>query len=606
MKLVIRYGLAALLIVVAIILVVPPFAASLIEQWSQSDVESRSVLAFNSALDELTRQLDEHDSKKVIALFDRMALDEELLAVGFCDQHGALLYKTKQMPKAFNCKEATLRKTPTFSTVRLDRLRLLVSSFPVAASGEQGHLVLVHDLALVKQRGAQAWLWTIVVLVGVVFLAAAFAALVTVLLARRWLQSLRRAIDNVRLGGSGALEPSEAPLFAREFRHLLRDLQLTDISADGPDVDWSPAMLRNVLTASCPTPKSSSSPTASLTSTTAAQATSRCRSPRAAWSRRSSPMMRACGGTWVAHGSGSADQRDRRPLRCIPVPPDSPRYTLRRVWLTDEEQNGYYYGLANEGMWPLCHIAFVRPNFRECDWNQYQRCQRPVRSRRWSTEAKRAGSDHPGPGLPFRPAAEPDSQAAAEGHHHNVLAYPLAQAEIFSICPWKEEIIAGLLGSSVLGFHTQFHCNNFLETVDRFIESRIDREHVVHHSAAMESFVRPYPISIEWPPAGMEDQKPVAECRAAVRARLGLAEHMRLGVGIERFDYTKGILDRLRAVDAFLTSHPEWKNQFVFLQVAAPTRGKLADLSARCRGGRRSLPAKSMRGTATQTTSRSC
>ena len=151
---------------------------------------------------------------------------------------------------------------------------------------------------------------------------------------------------------------------------------------------------------------------------------------------------------------------------------------------------------------------------------------------------------------------------------------------MFGICPWKEDIIAGLLGSSVIGFHTQFHCNNFLDTVDRFMETRIDREQSFISFGAMESYVRPYPISIEWPPAGMKDQKPVLECRAAVRERLGLADDVRLGVGIERFDYTKGILDRLRAIDAFLVRHPEWKNKFIFVQVAAPTRAKLAAYSA--------------------------
>ena len=156
MKLAMRYGLAAILIVVAIVLLVPPFAGSLIEQWSKSDVESRSVLAFNSALDEFTSLLNEHDSKGIVALFERMALDEELLAVGFCNDQGELLYPTKEMPKSFTCKEATLRKTPTFSTLRLGHRQLLVSSFPIGSTGERGHVVLVHDLALVEQRGAEA------------------------------------------------------------------------------------------------------------------------------------------------------------------------------------------------------------------------------------------------------------------------------------------------------------------------------------------------------------------------------------------------------------------------------------------------------------------
>jgi trehalose 6-phosphate synthase len=579
MKYVIRYGLAALLIVVAIILVIPPFAASLIEQWSQSDVESRSVLAFNSAIDDLTALLAAHDSRKITALFDRMALDEELLAIGYCDAGGSLAYKTKEIPKDFTCKQVTLRKTPAFSTLRLGRLRLLVSSFPVTSQAEPGHLVLLHDLALVQQRGEQARFWTIAILIGVVFLAAAFAVLVTVLLARRWLHSLRRAIDDVRLGGSGAIESSEAPPFAREFRHLLRDLQLTDLAADGPDIDWSPAMLRLVLTQKLPEAD------VIVVSNREPYIHNRegdeivVQTPASGLVAAIEPIMRACGGTWVAHGSGSADRDTVDRFDRIRVPPGAPSYVLRRVWVSEEEQNGYYYGLANEGLWPLCHMAFVRPNFREDDWNEYKL----INARYAQAIAKEAKRPDPIilvqdyhfallPGMLRKKL--PDATIITFWH------IPWPNPEIFGICPWKEEIIGGLLGSTVVGFHTQFHCNNFLETVDRFMQARTDREQSLITLGNLETYVRPYPISIEWPPAGMENQKPVEECRSAVRRRLGLGDQVRLGVGIERFDYTKGIIDRLRAVDAFLTTHPEWKNRFVFVQVAAPTRTKLATYSA--------------------------
>jgi trehalose 6-phosphate synthase len=576
MRFVVRYGLAALLIVVAIILVVPPFAASLIEQWSRSDVESRSVLAFNTAIDELTMLLDEHDSKKIVALFDRMALDEQLLSVGFCDPAGTLVYETKQMPKGFTCKQASLRKTPTFLTSRLDGLRLLVSTFPV---GESGHLVLVHDLALVEHRGAQARLWTIVVLVGVVFLAAAFAALVTVVLSRSWLRSLRQAISDVRLGGASSTDLFDAAPFSRELRHLLRDLQLTELSSDGPDVDWSPAMLRNVLTHKLPDAQvivvSNREPY--IHNREGDQVV--VQTPASGVVAAIEPIMRACGGTWVAHGSGTADRDTVDRCDRIGVPPDLPSYILRRVWVSDEEQNGYYYGFANEGLWPLCHMAFVRPNFRETDWNLYKAINARY-AQAVAVEAK--GSDpiiliqdyHFAllPGLLRKKL--PKATIITFWH------IPWANPEIFGICPWKEDILAGLLGSSVIGFHTQFHCNNFLDTIDRFMEARIDREQSLITFGSLETYVRSYPISIEWPPVGMKEQKPVPECRAAVRARLGLPADVRLGVGIERFDYTKGILDRLRAVDAFLAGHPEWKNRFVFVQVAAPTRSKIGTYGA--------------------------
>ena len=162
--------------------------------------------------------------------------------------------------------------------------------------------------------------------------------------------------------------------------------------------------------------------------------------------------------------------------------------------------------------------------------------------------------------------------------HATILTFwhiPWPNAETFSICPWREDIIHGLLGSSILGFHTQFHCNNFIETVDRFVESRIDREHATVTLRGHETMVRPYPISIDWPPAALANQPPISECRAAVRERFGLPAGTRIAVGVERFDYTKGVIDRMMAVEELLTRHPQWQGKFVFLQAAAPTRSKL-------------------------------
>ena len=152
---------------------------------------------------------------------------------------------------------------------------------------------------------------------------------------------------------------------------------------------------------------------------------------------------------------------------------------------------------------------------------------------------------------------------------------PWPNAETFSICPWKERIIEGLLGSTILGFHTQFHCNNFFETVDRFVESRIDRERATVTSGGHETMVRAYPISIEWPPKALAGQPSVDDCRSQVRQALGIAPDVKLAVGIERFDYTKGILDRMRAVDELLTRQPEWSRRFAFLQVAHPHEANL-------------------------------
>ena len=229
-----------------------------------------------------------------------------------------------------------------------------------------------------------------------------------------------------------------------------------------------------------------------------------------------------------------------------------PAYTLRRVWLSEEEQDGYYYGFANEGLWPLCHIAFVRPTFRETDWEHYAQSTSASPTPSWRKPSRTIPSSW------FRTITSRFSRAWCERlPKATIITFwhiPWPNAETFGICPWKEEIIDGLLGSSILGFHTQFHCNNFFETVDRFVESRIDREHASVTSRGMETLIRPYPISIDWPPAALAAQKPVAECRAAVRERFGLPPEAVLLVGIERFDYTKGILDRMRAMDDLLSA----------------------------------------------------
>ncbi len=287
------------------------------------------------------------------------------------------------------------------------------------------------------------------------------------------------------------------------------------------------------------------------------------------------PIMRACGGTWIAHGGGSADRETAGSDSRIEVPPGAPAYTLRRIWLTDEEQDGYYFGFANEGIWPLCHNAFVRPAFRESDWH----CYRMVNQRFADAVIQEARSENP-------IVLVQDYHLALVPHFlqeqlpkATILTFwhiPWPNAETFGICPWRADLIRGMLDSTILGFHTRWHCNNFLETVDRFIESRIDREQASVCVAGREALVRAYPISIEWPPVALSGQKSVEECRRLVRSEIGLAEDVCLAVGVERFDYTKGIPERMRAVNAFLTRYPEWKGRFALLQVAAPTRTKLA------------------------------
>ncbi|MHA6686867.1 alpha,alpha-trehalose-phosphate synthase (UDP-forming) [Mesorhizobium sp. A556] len=286
------------------------------------------------------------------------------------------------------------------------------------------------------------------------------------------------------------------------------------------------------------------------------------------------PITRACAGTWIAYGGGTADRLTVDEKDRIQVPPDKPSYTLRRVWLTEEEHQGYYLGFANEGLWPLCHIAFTRPIFRATDWETYEAVNRKFAD----TVVAEARNERPIVlvqdyhfALLPRMIRERLPEAIVITFWH----IPWPNSEVFSICPWREKILDGLLGSSIIGFHTQFHCNNFIESVDRFLESRIEREDAAISYGGETSLVHAYPISIEWPPDLLAQLPSVAECRARVRQKYGLADDVKLCVGVERLDYTKGILDRFQALDELFTQHPEWIGRLVFLQIAAPSRGTL-------------------------------
>jgi len=284
------------------------------------------------------------------------------------------------------------------------------------------------------------------------------------------------------------------------------------------------------------------------------------------------PVTRTCAGTWIAHGSGSADRMTVDRNDHLAVPPDNPAYTLRRVWLTEEEYKGYYYGFANEGLWPLCHIAFTRPMFRAADWECYQAVNRKFAD----VVVAEAKSERPVILIQDYHFALLPKLIRDKLPNAVIITFwhiPWPNAEVFSVCPWREQILEGLLGSSILGFHIQLHCNNFIESVDRFLESRIDREGAAISHGGEMTLVHSYPISIEWPEHGFKTTP--QEARTALLERYGLPESMKIAVGVERLDYTKGILDRFHALDEFFHQHSDWIGRLTFLQVGAPSRTSL-------------------------------
>jgi trehalose 6-phosphate synthase len=285
------------------------------------------------------------------------------------------------------------------------------------------------------------------------------------------------------------------------------------------------------------------------------------------------PVLLACNGTWVASGPGSGDREVVDANDRLRVPPDHPSYTLRRVWTTDEEDKGFYEGFSNEGLWPLCHIAHTRPVFRPQDWLHYQRINRRfadvVLQEMEGTESPiLLAQDYHFALLPrLVKDARPDARVAIFWH------IPWPNPEVFGICPWQRELVDGLLGADLIGFHIQTHCNNFLETVDHALEALTEWDRFAVNRQGHVTRVRPYPISVAFPetlPNEVEMRNAGAE-RTLICEELGIEASL-LGVGVDRVDYTKGILERFRAIERFLEQYPSYQRRFSLIQIGAPSR----------------------------------
>jgi len=281
------------------------------------------------------------------------------------------------------------------------------------------------------------------------------------------------------------------------------------------------------------------------------------------------PILRACGGTWIAHGSADADRKFVNSKNKLGVPPEDNRYILKRVWLTKEEEAGYYYGFANEGLWPLCHITHTRPIFRENDWQMYKK----VNQKFADSVLEELPAKNPFVFIQdyhftllgkMIKEKRPDATIALFWH------IPWPNPEAFAICPYQHEILDGMLGCDLIGFHVQFHCNNFLDTANRLMECRVDTEKFSVVRKDKETFISAFPISVNGYTSASTTRPDVNEIDR-IRKEFNLEGKM-VALGVERIDYTKGIIERILAIDRFLEKYPEYRNKFVFIQLAAPSR----------------------------------
>ena len=289
------------------------------------------------------------------------------------------------------------------------------------------------------------------------------------------------------------------------------------------------------------------------------------------------PILKACGGLWIASGTGDADKETVDADDKVQVPPEEPRYTLKRLWLTKEEEDHFYYGFSNEGLWPLCHIAHTRPTFRTEDWYYYKKvnedyARAAVREIENEEQPLILIQDYHFALLPELIKKErPDARVAIFWH------IPWPNPESFGICPWQREILRGMLGADLIGFHTQYHCNHFLETVNNSLESRVMWENFSVKIGDHVTLVKPFPISIDFTTRDYEHGPPKFMPSQLLAEHGLVAETM--GVGVDRIDYTKGIVEKFLAVERFLEKYPEYQGKFTFVQIGAPSRTLLKSYS---------------------------
>jgi alpha,alpha-trehalose-phosphate synthase [UDP-forming] len=592
MPLSLRFVVPLALALAAIAYAVVPLVDRLTFQWFVRDLETRGALIAKTAQEPLAELVSEPDDakEKVLRYFERIIQDQRIYALGYCDRAGRLAYATAAFPEAIRCTTSEADKERNWVLPLADGPLHVSANRIAGADGDSfGELIIVHDMSLVQRRSADTKKYVLYLFAAI----ATVVALITVVIAeiswRGWVAGLKALVAGETLLrspiGWKSASPELRPI-ARDLQALVVDLEAERRTRDESQTSWGPDALRRILRQDLKGDEvlivSNREP---YIHTRRKDNVIEIQRPASGLVTALEPIVRATSGTWIAHGAGNADRETVDKHDHVMVPPEHPAYRIRRVWLSQEEEQGYYFGFANEGLWPLCHIAHTRPTFRTQDWEHY----RNVNQRFADIVADEARTDDPiilvqdyHFALLPRMVRERLPRATIITFWH----IPWPNPEAFGILPWREEVLEGMLGSSILGFHTQFHCNNFFDTVDRFLEARVDRETFTISYGGNPTEVRRYPISIEWPPAALQLQAPVPECRKSVRERLGIASEVKLGVGVDRLDYTKGILERFMAIERLLELEPRWIGQFSFVQVAAPSRASIDEyqnLDARVR-----------------------
>ncbi len=557
------------------------------------DLERRSVVLAESLKESVAPLVTAHSAGRLNRMVERFGNRERLKGIAVFDTKGSVLTLTRSLKPAITepfpqALETAMDNRPKGRFSVMEGQRTYAYTVPVENEDGVvvGALAVFYDTSYIDVRLREIWKDNILR-----FLTLSLLLVLSTVLVVRWsitgpiarLADWVRDMRTQREGGGSPTVPLRGDVLAplvSEVTSLAKSLSAARSRAeeDGrlrarPEAVWTPRSLKEYMRAELADKKlflvSNREPYMHVKD----GASIKCIVPAGGLVTALDPVMRICDGVWIAHGSGDADREAVDGHSTVRVPPDDPQYTLRRVWLTREEENGYYYGLSNEGLWPLCHITHTRPVFRLEDWVCYQKVNKLFAD---ALLEEIEGEESPlvliqDYHLALVPLLvkqkRPDAKVALFWH------IPWPNPESFGICPWRQEILIGMLGADLLGFHIQFFCNNFLETVDRFLESQTDWEQFTVNRGGHPTLVKPFPISVGFHRDGeaIRTAPDKDNARESILREAGV-EARHLGVGVDRLDYTKGIPERFKAIERFLEKYPESVGQFTFIELAAPSR----------------------------------
>src|SRR5580700_2406001 len=560
------------------------------------ELDQRASLAAQSLADNLQPLLDKNASATELRRsLNRLNTRERTVGAAIFDDSGKTVALTDRLPASLeNALPALTPKIDPESPDGRGTLFTVGTRYYHAetlsmrrADGKAMGLIVLHDAGFIREQSAVIWRQTLIhlslevlLIVLITFLVIRWSLVSPITKAAQWLKALRSG----KSGDIAAPPRSEllGPL-AKEMEGVVKSLQEARAAAEREahlretaESLWTSDRLsvhvrkrlqqRRLVVVSNREPYIHTRQNGNL----------EIMVPASGLVTALEPILRSCDGTWIAEASGDADRETVDEHDRLRVPPAEPQYTLRRVWLNKEEENGYYFGFANEGLWPLCHIAHTRPTFRSENWEYYQQV-----NRKFADAVLEEIADTQKPFILVQDyhfallprmikKARPDARVAIFWH------IPWPNAEAFGICPWERKLVDGLLGADLVSFHIQNHCNNFLETVDHAVECRIEWEGFTVNRAGHLTRVRPFPISIDFAEGRAENENresPYID-RAAVLSGVCVQAQFMV-VGVDRVDYTKGILERFRGIERFLEKFPRYRGQFTFVQVGAPSRTEI-------------------------------